>query len=128
MAHYIRACEKNKKYKTKCKDHLQKPEKYRDYERDQNLKFVENFEDPMDPSNIYKFEKDNIHLNISVNVFIMQKLCGKYIVSPYHVTESKKENHINLWLAQDHYIDKGDKKKKTKTKRTIVSWKKGFLV
>ena len=102
----------NKNYSTTYRNHLERVKKYKDYEKKEKINLVENFEYPMDPANIPKFEKDNEHLDISVNIFIMQLINKKYIISPYHLTKFEKTNYANLLLAQDHYYDEGDMQKK----------------
>ncbi len=63
---------------------------------------------PMTLDQITKFEKLNSHLNISVNVFVLELVGESYNTVPARLTKTKLENHINLLLIQDKYFQKID--------------------
>ena len=94
--------------KIKTKD-LQRLSKLKKLQKDLNINFVERFSYPMDVSNISSFEEDNVHLEISINVFILKKQRDKkkekdvYIAEPFYCTESKKNCHCNLLLIEENY-------------------------
>ena len=123
MMHYIRAYKKNKKYKITSNNRLQKPEKYGDYEIGQKLKFVGNFKYPMNLSNILKFGKTIADLKYPF-MYLICNFGENYIVSSYHETQSKKiKNHVDLFLAQDHYIVEGDKRHEEEENRSVIKEK-----
>ena len=59
----------------------------------------------MAPRPIAKFEHQN---DVSINLYILKKRDDKFEVSPCHVTKCKKEQHVNLFFVQDHYVDKDE--------------------
>ena len=42
---------------------------------------------------------------MSVNLYILKKRKGDFETAPLHVTSKKKNQHVNLLLVQDHYVD-----------------------
>ena len=77
------------------------------YEPIENTLNIKGINLPIKPHDISKFERQN---NISVNVYILNKHGNKHIVSPLHITSFKEEQHVNLLLIQNEYIDECDKK------------------
>ena len=82
-----------------CETNAHRVNQYRKYEHE--LQF-DNIEFTVKLKDISKFEKLN---NISMKAYMLRKFGGKYEVSPCHVTEDKKEKHVNLLIVQDFYID-----------------------
>jgi len=72
---------------------------YHQFEHELNLNGI-SF--PVTLKDINKFEKQN---PISVNVYMLQKFSNNYKVMPCHLTNSKQENHVNLLMVQNRYID-----------------------
>ncbi|XP_043280369.1 uncharacterized protein [Venturia canescens] len=72
---------------------------YRRYEQELNF---DGIEFPVEPRKISKFEKQN---EVSVNVYILKKKKHDFDVLPLHVTDAKKQRHVNLLLVQDHYVE-----------------------
>ena len=54
------------------------------------------------PNQISKFEAQH---DLSVNVYILKKRKRDFKTAPLHVTSEKKNQHVNLLLVQDHYVD-----------------------
>ena len=53
---------------------------------------------PVHPRQIHKFGKMNA--NISVNVYMLERVGKELRVVPCHLTKEKQEHHINLLLIQ----------------------------
>lgn len=81
---------------------------------------------PVELKDIRVFEKQN---NISVNVYMLRKLGQKYEVSPCHITDQKKEKHVNLLIIQDSYVDEngdGEHEDDGQTPRYHYAWIKSM--
>ncbi|KAG7196406.1 hypothetical protein KM043_000043 [Ampulex compressa] len=72
---------------------------YQDHANDHRFKDLKY---PMQPKDISKFETSS---NISINLYILNKYGRRYEISPCHVTSQKRDNHVNLLLIQNFYID-----------------------
>ena len=57
---------------------------------------------PVSLKDVAKFERQN---DVSVNVYILKRYDERYEVSPVYLTSFKQEDHVNLLLIQDYYID-----------------------
>ena len=79
--------------------HAYRVSEYRRYEDELNFAGIEF---PVTPNRISKFEVQN---DVSVNVYILKKRKGDFETAPFHVTSKKKNQHVNLLLVQDHYVD-----------------------
>ena len=78
---------------------------YRRYEGESNITGTEF---PVTPSRISKFEAQN---DVSVNVYILKKRKKEFETAPLHVTSEKKNQHLNLLLVKNHYVDEEDEGK-----------------
>lgn len=60
---------------------------------------------PIAPKQVKVFEKQN---DVSVNLYILENVKKNFIVAPIHITEQKKDKHVNLLLIQNYYIENED--------------------
>ena len=54
------------------------------------------------PKDVPKFENRN---DIFVNFYILQKEKERFIVAPIHITEDKRDRHVNLLSLSNWYAD-----------------------
>lgn len=86
-------------------NHYDDVSKYKDLEAGRlNLNF-EMLDFPVEPHQIFKFERKN---NISVNIYNLNLVKGKYEVGSLHLTSEVKEEHVNLLLVKDEYISENE--------------------
>ena len=68
----------------------------------------------MTSNRISKFEAQN---DVSVNVYILKKRKGDFETAPLHVTPKEKNQHVNLLLVQDHYVDEGEEEEEERKRK-----------
>lgn len=81
------------------KDHANRLSKYAQFKNELNFK---NIDFPVKLKDVKKFEAQN---DVSVNVYMLQKFDGKYEVSPCHLTDNKKDKHVNLLMINGKLKD-----------------------
>ena len=53
---------------------------------------------------------------MSATVYILKKRKKEFETAPLHVTSKKKNQHVNLLLVQNHYVDVEEEEEEEKEK------------
>ena len=78
------------------------PERLYHYKPIENSLNFEGIEFPVTLKDLFKFERQN---DVSINVYVLNRYGERYDVSPLYLTSFKQENHVNLLLIQDYYVN-----------------------